>query len=135
MGSCKICDFRLEWFCRARFYRGTKFGSKHKFVLRGILLGSAFPKPCLYEKMPMYQIWYIGIFIFKFFSRQLLFHHFMCNWNENSVQKLHNKAIINFLWFVSNREILNFRQTFLEDTLIFVKKMYVVSWERGIWLR
>ena len=29
-------------------------------------------------KMPMYQIWYIGIFIFKFFSPPLLFLKFKC---------------------------------------------------------
>ena len=80
----------------------------------------------------MYQIWYIGIFIFKFFSRQLLFHHFMCYWNENSVQKLHNKLTIKPLWFVPNGEILNFRQTFLEITLIFAKKCTLYR-ERGVY--
>ena len=43
---------------------------------------------------------------------------------------MHNKAIIYFLCFVINREILNFRQTFLEYPLIFVKKMSVKG-ERG----
>ena len=40
---------------------------------------------------------------------------------------MHNKVVINVLHFVINGEILNFRQTFLESTLIFAKKMYVVS--------
>ena len=40
---------------------------------------------------------------------------------------MHNKVVINSLQFMPNGEILSFRQTFLEDTLIFAKKMYVVS--------
>ena len=101
------------------------------FVLCGILLGSSLPQALLTWKNANVSNQYIGFFIFKFFSRQLLFLHFMCYWNENSVQKLHNKVVINPLWFVTNREILSFRQTFLESALIFAKKMYVVKWKGG----
>ena len=40
---------------------------------------------------------------------------------------MHNKVVINSLQFVLNGEILLFGQTFFESTLIFAKKMYVVS--------
>ena len=36
-------------------------------------------------------------------------------------------TVINFLRFVLNREILMFRQTFLESTLKFAEKMSVVK--------